>query len=577
MKSVVIGVSLTKPYLHKRPVPLFRACAHSAEINSALSRLKARYAKAVAIGALAVIGAMSPCQASDNPLFNVFKSGISGAAKMSDVAVKYMEIKDSINVNGLDFSPDGKHLATSSYAQSSEVHVWDWEAKKIVLKLNREGAANHLMSEGIRYSPDGRFLAVCHDRGVKPHIIHVFDAKTGQLIKEINDPIPGACYGVGFTPDSQLMLRIARRGPISGDNVIAYSTQTWEPSWGLVTKPFAPMCSAVSPDGKYAAIGGIDLGPGVADQPRILIIDLQNRRIAQSIAAFPLDNAIKRIAWSPDGKQIIAGVMVTGSFKGPDIVKIFDAQTGQQISSESVIAQGRIRILRYSSDGKYLAEGQIDDKIRIWDAQHTALLQEIPIDDHGMNLVFSKDGKFMAVTNGGTRIQIWKMKYPPLIGRDKIMATLLELAQMSSASYEPAALGSWLKLENDVWLVIDVSIVAEDHYYGVAYRNTRTGEIVIANRGTDPTSLKDLWSDFQLAAYQGFDAQDDAMAFAVQVAEKNPGTTIIETGHSLGGNEAAAAYAELCRPSIPQVSVVTFQAPGIPSDAAGSRTNKFAT
>ena len=35
------------------------------------------------------------------------------------------------------------------------------------------------------------------------------------------------------------------------------------------------------------------------------------------------------------------------------------------------------------------------------------------------------------------------------------MATLLELAQMSSASYEPAATGSWLKLENDYWAIIN--------------------------------------------------------------------------------------------------------------------------
>jgi len=159
------------------------------------------------------------------------------------------------------------------------------------------------------------------------------------------------------------------------------------------------------------------------------------------------------------------------------------------------------------------------------------------------------------------------------------MATLLELAQMSSASYEPAATGSWLKLENDYWAIINQFSNPDTHYYGVAYRNTRTGEIVIANRGTDlfhgaEGAGKDLWSDIQLAAYQGFDAQRDAMIFAVQVAKNNPGATIIETGHSLGGNEAAAAYAALCRAGYTtQVSAVTFQAPGIPSDIAAGAGN----
>lgn len=328
---------------------------------------------------------------------------------MSDVAVKYAEIKDTINVNGLDFSPDGKHLATSSYAQSSEVHVWDWEAKKLVLKLDQGGGGNPTISEGIRYSPDGRFLAACHDGGAQQNIIRVWNSTTGNIVRDIIDPT-ATCNAIAFTPNSELMIRITRRGSIPGDNVIAYSTQTWEPSWGIVTKPLSPIAMAVSPGGKYAAIGGIDLGPDVPDQPRILVIDLQNHRIIKSIAAFPLDNEIERLAWSPDGKQIAAGVIVDGSFAGPDIVKIFDAQTGQQINAEPVQAPAYIRALRYSPDGKYLAEARINRKVRIWDGQHKMLLQEIPIEDYGLNLVFSKDSRFMAVANGSPKIQIWKLK-----------------------------------------------------------------------------------------------------------------------------------------------------------------------
>ena len=275
------------------------------------------YQGAWLIGALVCLTVVGDCSAAEGMFEGMFnKLGLSGAAKMSDVAVKIAEIKDSINVNGLDFSPDGKHLATSSYAQSNEVHVWDWQARKVVLKMNREGASD-LISEGIRYSPDGRFLAVCHGHGVKPHVIHVFDARSGQLVKEINDPIPGGCSAVGFTPDGEWMLRITGRGPIRGDNLIVYSTRTWEPSWGIVTKPFMPNAIAISPDGKMLAIGGIDLGPDIPDQPRILIVDLQQRQVVKSIATFPIKNAIERIAWSPDEAQIAAGASVSGSYLNP--------------------------------------------------------------------------------------------------------------------------------------------------------------------------------------------------------------------------------------------------------------------
>jgi len=121
-------------------------------------------------------------------------------------------------------------------------------------------------------------------------------------------------------------------------------------------------------------------------------------------------------------------------------------------------------------------------------------------------------------------------------------ATLYDLAELSYAVYTaggnvPADLGAWGILKQ--------SDPNSDNYYGVAYQNRTTGEIVIANRGTEPASLKDLWSDAQLAAKQVMPAQTDAVNFAKEVAKKYTDATIVETGHSLGGNEAQAADAAL--------------------------------
>lgn len=356
----------------------------------------------------ALLSFVLPCAALDNPLRHLFGGDAAGK-----VAVKVAEIRNSTNVNGLDFSPDGKFLATSSYTASNEVHVWDWEAKKLVQTLYEEhGMADPTVTEGLRYSPDGRFLAACHGRAEKYMVVRIWDAKTGDIVHDIDEPEGGSCSAISFSPDSQILYRLRNFVGNVGDNIIAYEAKTWHKAWSLRTIPLYPVTLAISPDGKLGAFGGVVAGPGIPNQPTILIVDLLKHAIVRTIDTFPINNETRRVAWSPDGAHFAAGATVDGSFKGPDIVKIFDANTGNQIDSESVEAghPARIRALRYSPDGKYLVEGTVNDSIRIWDSQHKTLLQEIPTEDYGMNLTFSRDGRFMAVTSGGREIQIWKMQ-----------------------------------------------------------------------------------------------------------------------------------------------------------------------
>jgi len=150
------------------------------------------------------------------------------------------------------------------------------------------------------------------------------------------------------------------------------------------------------------------------------------------------------------------------------------------------------------------------------------------------------------------------------------MATILELAELSSAAYGPAPVIGSTPLSG--WTIIMTSTVSSDGYQGVAYQNS-AGQIVIANRGTDPSNLANLLnnlaSDAKLSLGGKTQVQTDAVAFALLVAAQYGGP-IIETGHSLGGNEAQAATVALTdygksHPEFPgfSVSAVTFNSPGI--------------
>jgi hypothetical protein len=159
------------------------------------------------------------------------------------------------------------------------------------------------------------------------------------------------------------------------------------------------------------------------------------------------------------------------------------------------------------------------------------------------------------------------------------MATILELAEFSDMVYgDPSAVTDWTNLNPGLsqglaatWKLLEISTTLNG-YYGAAYQNTITHEIVIANRGTRPTILTDLLTDLKLAAGGTPDVLNDAKAFALKMAADNPGIPIIETGHSLGGSEAQAATVALAQIG-KAVSAVTFNSPGIPSGLVTNPTS----
>ena len=91
------------------------------------------------------------------------------------------------------------------------------------------------------------------------------------------------------------------------------------------------------------------------------------------------------------------------------------------------------------------------------------------------------------------------------------MATILELAELSCAVYGDTP------VLNNHWKVLRISPSNPDGYYGVAYINTTTHEIVIANRGTVPASLANLINDAELAAHEVTPDELSAIAFAERV------------------------------------------------------------
>jgi WD40 repeat protein len=80
--------------------------------------------------------------------------GLKGR-NMKEVATKIATLSEENSIWGLDFSPDGKHLAATP-SGSATVHIWDWQGNCLERTLEREKGTNVTVTEPVRYSPDGK-------------------------------------------------------------------------------------------------------------------------------------------------------------------------------------------------------------------------------------------------------------------------------------------------------------------------------------------------------------------------------------------------------------------------------------
>jgi len=360
------------------------------------------------------------CDSGSGWFKNLFESK---GKNMKEVAVKVAELPEQykMNVRGLDFSPDGKHLAVVS--GDEKINIWDWQSGHIVHTVEKmQGASDGLTSEPIRYSPDGRLFASCHDRSGSPGlsgdvVIRIWNTETWAVVHDIVDLNFGSCRSIGFTPDGKYLIGVLFRiGTHPGGNLIIYDTTSWQPLWDLRTVPFYPTALSISPDGKFVAIGGVYDNKGGMTQ-QIALVDLAQRAIIRTIPnTVEFDNS-GHLAWSPDGAHITAiGRRGWDAFKGVytsglDTTMVFDAQTGKQIAGEQLDGIAHAS-LRYTPDEKYLIEGDMDALgnglgVRIWDGQHRELLQKISGNVGG--LAVSRDGHYFAMGIDEKTI-VWQLK-----------------------------------------------------------------------------------------------------------------------------------------------------------------------
>ena len=241
---------------------------------------------------------------------------------------------------GRDVGPSRNHASTDQTHRDSNGNSLPDGA------IGRLGSL-HLHPGGdvsdVRFAPNGRLLASSNAEGV----IGIWDAKTGQLIRELKGHVYSVS-SIAFSPDSTLL--------VSG------GTDRTARIWEVQT-------------GKQLHV-------------------LRGHRFGESGLVHGT-----RAAFTPDGVAV-----VTGGLDG--VIQVWNVQTGKAIKrfqpevaprARFLASPERITALSVSPEAQFIAAAGFDNTIRVWNRATDRLEKTVSVESYWIyDLAFSPDGRILA-------------------------------------------------------------------------------------------------------------------------------------------------------------------------------------
>ncbi|MBO0764063.1 MAG: WD40 repeat domain-containing protein, partial [Hyphomicrobiaceae bacterium] len=285
----------------------------------------------------------------------------------------YAHLDSSSEVSSVAFSPDGKHLLSSSRGEGT-AKLWDADTGRLVRMFRHptKSAFNSNVSAAV-FSPDGTRVAT---GGVGDHMVSLWDAETGQSLAtfgKLPDDTFGYRVSLAFSPDGTRLL--------TGDT---QSLQLWDTATGAPIRTLASHGLGVSGSmGGFAS--GITFVAFSPDGAFALTSDRENGLQYWRVATGELVRTLKSeleetVAISPDATRALS--------QGSRQLKLWDAVSGQFLRSFE--RRSSVRSVAASPDGTRLLT--IDTEIRLWDASSGTLTRSIGERSIDNPVAFSPDG-----------------------------------------------------------------------------------------------------------------------------------------------------------------------------------------
>lgn len=240
------------------------------------------------------------------------------------------------------FSPDGKKVAVGLWAKA--VRIYEAPTGKLLATLTGHTEAINCVA----FSPDGKTLASC---SLDKTIVLWDVAKEVEAHRLTSHE--GAVLGVAFFPDGKSLASASQDATVRiWDVETGKEKQTLkDPAVPLGVEPVA-----VSPDGKTIAVGSWDA--------KIYLWDVDKGAIRTVLRGHTL--GVTTLTFSADGK-ILASASGDYNRTAPGEVRLWTMPDGDEKATWSGAFADSIWGVRFAPDGRTLATGCRDQKVKIWE------------------------------------------------------------------------------------------------------------------------------------------------------------------------------------------------------------------